>query len=219
MRIYLKLSSNQSLVPYNYQLNLVGTLHKWLGKNKEHDQLSLYSFSWLRGGKNVSGKGLTFNDGADWFISAHSQDLAKKLINSIISDPVIAFGLCVEAIDIRETPIFRSGTRFYLGSPVLIKRNFGSITKHFTYMENASDLYLTETLHHKLERAGLSTEGAEICFDRSHPTAKTKLSTYRQIQNKVNYCPIFLHGTPEQMGFAWDTGIGNSTGIGFGSLI
>ncbi|GAB4499819.1 MAG: CRISPR-associated endoribonuclease Cas6 [Saprospiraceae bacterium] len=218
MRIYLKLSQNKEVVPFDHQVNLVGALHKWLGKNDVHDQLSFYSMSWLRGGREFGKNGLVFPNGADWFISAHDTDLIKKLVNGILDDPKIAFGMKVVEVTLRKTPAYESGSRFYLGSPVLVKRNLGERQKHFTFDETETDALLTETFHFKLSKAGLPVAGAVARFDRDHPAAKTKLSTYRGIQNKVNYCPVILEGSPEQIGFAWDVGVGNSTGIGFGSL-
>ena len=69
MRIYLHLSPNRELVPFNYQQSLVGAFHRWLGENELHDEISLYSLSWLQGG--VAGKeGLDFPQGATFCIRA-----------------------------------------------------------------------------------------------------------------------------------------------------
>lgn len=218
MRIYLKLSKNTELVPFDHQVNLVGALHKWLGENNLHDALSLYSLSWLRGGKGVGASGLNFPNGADWFISAHDTELIKKVANGILDDPQIAFGIKATEVTLRETPIYPSGSRFYLGSPALVKRNLAEQQKHYTFDETEADALLTETFHFKLAKAGLPTAGAVARFDRKHPAAKTKISIYRNIKNRVNYCPVIIEGSPEQIGFAWDVGVGNSTGIGFGAL-
>lgn len=218
MRIYLKLSKNTEPVPYDHQINLVGALHKWLGWNDVHDQISLYSMSWLRGGRGIGQNGLVFPNGADWFISAHDTDLIKKITSGILDQPQIAFGMKVVEITLRDTPEYESGSRFLLGSPVLVKRNSDEGQMHFTYSQLETDALLTETFQHKLSKAGLSKEGAEVRFDREYPNAKTKLSTYKNISNKVNYCPVIIEGSPEQIGFAWNVGVGNSTGIGFGSL-
>ena len=63
MRIHLKTTANDKLVPFDYQKYLVGTLHKWLGTNTEHDLMSLYSFSWLYGSVKEKDK-LNFPKGA-----------------------------------------------------------------------------------------------------------------------------------------------------------
>ena len=46
MRIYLRTTPNDVIVPFDYQQKIVGTIHKWLGNNEIHDKISLYSFSW-----------------------------------------------------------------------------------------------------------------------------------------------------------------------------
>jgi CRISPR-associated endoribonuclease Cas6 len=174
--------------------------------------------SWLSGGKATGNKGLEFSNGAQWFISAFDEDLIKKIISGVMIDPDVTFGMKVTDITIRETPEFIAETRFFLGSPVLVKRNLNEKQRHFTYLEPDTDVFLTETIQHKLALAGLSPDGISIRFDRSDSRAKTKLVTYRGVHNKANYCPVIINGTPEQIGFAWNVGIGNSTGIGFGSL-
>ena len=49
MRLHIITTSNTTIVPFNYQQKLIGTVHNWLGKNELHDKISLYSFSWLKG--------------------------------------------------------------------------------------------------------------------------------------------------------------------------
>ena len=37
MRIHISTTKNTSLVPFDYQQKLVGTIHKWIGNNSIHD--------------------------------------------------------------------------------------------------------------------------------------------------------------------------------------
>ena len=60
MRIYLRTTPNDVIVPFDYQQKIVGTIHKWLGNNEIHDKISLYSFSWLLGGNMIVDKVITF---------------------------------------------------------------------------------------------------------------------------------------------------------------
>ena len=49
MRIYLKLSSNQKIIPFNYQELLTGVIHKWIGESNEyHGKTGQFSFSWIQ---------------------------------------------------------------------------------------------------------------------------------------------------------------------------
>lgn len=218
MRIHLKLSPTRTIVPYNYQQNLVGAFHQWLGKNTVHDEgHSLYSLSWLAGGYGTKA-GLKFEGGATWFISAPDSSLLKKVISGIQEKPEIAFGLNVEEIIIQETPQFSNYAKFYLASPVLIKRKIGGDTIHFAYNDDHVDKLLTLTLKSKLLKAELESEEVSVAFDRSYPKPKTVVSTYNNIKNKANYCPVILEGSPKAIAFAWEVGVGNSTGIGFGAI-
>jgi CRISPR-associated endoribonuclease Cas6 len=67
-------------------------------------------------------------------------------------------------------------------------------------------------------KAGLQDNTLDIRFDTSYSGAKTKLISYGKIKNRVSVCPIIIKGTPETKAFAWNVGVGNSTGIGFGAL-
>lgn len=175
--------------------------------------------SWLNGAKSADNQGLNFPHGARWFISAHNTDFIKKVVEGVINDPTVAYGMEVTELTLGETPHFEGRTRFIVGSPVLVKRTFETEQHHYTFQEREADELLTQTLRHKLNIAGLPDEGVTVQFDRSSPAAKTKVAAYRSISNKVNYCPVIIEGTEEQLGFAWNVGVGNSTGIGFGSLI
>jgi len=218
MRIHLLLSKNSKRVPFNYQSFLTGALHKWLGKdNKEHGELSLYSFSWLNKAQ-IQKDGFDFPNGTSWFISSYDDSFIKKLIESIQVDPSICFGLTVKEIIIQENPVFKNNEIFKTASPVFIKRNTPDGIKFYYHNDPQSSAWMTETLKHKLEKAGLEKNNVEVSFDQSYTKATVKVSDYNGIKNKANICPVIIKGTPEQLAFAWNVGIGNSTGIGFGAL-
>ena len=84
-------------------------------------------------------------------------------------------------------------------------------------MKDLYDKYLK--LHHKMELAGLPyDESLDIRFELDYQNKKTKMLKYRGIYNRANLCPVIIEGKPETKAFAWNVGIGNSTGIGFGSI-
>ena len=217
MRIHLKTTSSEETIPFNYQPLLTGALHKWLGKNEFHDDLSLYSFSWLQGGESNK-YGLKFENGAYFFISAHDNSLIKSIIEGVQNDPFIANGLKVTEIIMQENPDFKEQQVFFAASPVLIKRTENDKINHYSFNNSISDKYLTETLKHKLREAGLSDNNLFVGFDRTSEKAKTKVIYYNNIGNKANLCPVIVKGTPEQLAFAWNVGVGNSTGSGFGAI-
>lgn len=218
MRVHLKLTPNRTLIPFDHLPSVVGAIHKWLGVNALHDAPSLYSFSWLAGGKsNVHG--LNFPNGASFFISSFDDRLVRQLIRGIKEDPTLNFGLVVREVILQETPDFGSKAYFKVASPVLAKRRIEEGEKHFLYNEPETDSLLTQTLQTKLREAGLRTEGVSVRFDRDYPLAKVKKVNYKRIGNKASLCPVIVEGSPQQVAFAWNVGIGSSTGIGFGALI
>lgn len=217
MRIILKISPNEKTVPFNYQKYLVGSFHKWLGKNHVHDDVSLYSLSWLQGGEKVNG-GLDFTHGSEWSISAFDTSILKSLVQNIQIDPQINFGMSVKDIVIMENPQFETKQKFYLNSPVFVKRNLGDRIHYYLFQDQESDKLMTQTLQTKLKKAGLNHDGVSVSFDRSYHSAKTKMIDYNGIGCKASMCPVIVEGSAEQVVFAWNVGIGNSTGIGFGAL-
>lgn len=218
MRLIIKLSATKSLINFNYQPLLTSCIHKWMGKdNTQHGNVSLYSFSWLQN-VDVVNDGIKVKDGSFFFISFYDTDLLKTVLKNIINEPEMFSGARVLDIQIRETPHFYEKERFFLASPVLIKRFDEEKNTHYTFADSNTEELLTETLITKAKLAGLNTNNLKVYFDKEYPNPKTKIISYKGIQNKVNICPIIIEGSPEIIAFAWDVGIGNSTGIGFGAL-
>jgi len=218
MRIYLHLSKNKELIPFNYQLFLTGSLHKWMGKdNIEHGEVSLYSFSWLQN-VDATKTGINLKRGSYFFISAYDEALIKMVMKGIMTDPSVCFGSFVSAVDVEETPNFSAAQRFSIASPVLVRRFEGEKDNHIVYHDERASDYLTETMQRKLTLAGLPANDIKVSFDKNYQNPRTKVITYKGIGNRANLCPVIVEGTPEQVAFAWDVGVGNSTGIGFGAL-
>jgi CRISPR-associated endoribonuclease Cas6 len=70
-----------------------------------------------------------------------------------------------------------------------------------------------------MKLAGLSEDSSlRIQFDTSAVGIRTKLIDYRGIKNRVSLCPVIVEGKPETQVFAWNVGLGSSTGIGFGAI-
>src|SRR5690606_25743308 len=98
MRIYLKLSAANQLLPFNYQPFLTGTFHKWLGaENAAHGKASLYSFSWLQN-IGITKSGVQIREGSYFFIGAYDAALIKKLIQGIQEQPEVCFGAVVQEV-------------------------------------------------------------------------------------------------------------------------
>jgi CRISPR/Cas system endoribonuclease Cas6 (RAMP superfamily) len=67
-------------------------------------------------------------------------------------------------------------------------------------------------------RFGDADKKVRISFDREFVNPKIKLVCIKNIQHHASVCPVIIEGTPEAVQFAWNVGIGNSTGSCFGSL-
>jgi CRISPR-associated endoribonuclease Cas6 len=221
MRLYFSLSANQEPVPFAYQHYLVGAFNKWLGRNQLHDQISLYSLSWLYGGYAENGA-VHFPRGAEWIISLHDESLVPRLIEGALRHPEVCCGMKAIKITQQETPDFGGFYAFKTGSPVLAKsKNINGRVKHFVYSDAEADAVLTATLRHKMDQAELADihKDVRVRFDRGFAQARTKLITFKGIKNRVSVCPIIVEGTPTAVQFAWTVGAGHSTGSGFGFLL
>lgn len=219
MRIHIRTSPNTEPITFDYQQKLVGTVHKWIGPNNIHDNISLYSFSWLMGA-DVLENTLEFKDGATFFISFYDENIVKGIIRSILNDPMMFGGLTVTDMQVDGNPDFSNRETFYCASPIFIKRRLADgKTKQFSYNDANSGKYLRETLVSKMRKAGLEEdESLEIEFDLSYVKKRQKLIRYHGIGNKANLCPVIIKGKNETKLFAWNVGIGNNTGIGFGAI-
>ena len=213
------ISPNIDPVPFDYQQKLVGVIHKWIGENDIHDKLSLYSFSWLRGGKK-EGDALSFPKGASFFISFYDADILRRMICSIRNLPAVFCGMYVTDITIEDDPDLSSRDEFYCGSPIFIKRRLGTgEIKQYIYDDEHTGDLMKETLVSKMRAAGLVEDPTlDIRFDTSASGKKTKLVRYHGISNRASICPVIINGKPGTKLFAWNVGIGSCTGIGFGSI-
>ncbi len=217
MRLYFKLSPTKQIVPFNYQYYLLGKLHHWLGQNEYHDKLSLYSFGWLSGGE-PGGGGLKFKSNSNWFVSFWDEEMGKQLLYASMKDPSFIFGMNVIDITINETTQFTNHETFTLSSPILIRNyNDNKSASHLTFRDLLSDELMTATMKRKLSTANIDTD-ISIKFDRNYHNARTKLVTINGIENRANMCPIIVDGNPESIKFAWNVGVGHSTGSGFGAI-
>jgi CRISPR-associated endoribonuclease Cas6 len=218
MRLYLILSKNNKIIPFNYQHLLTGVIHKWIGEqNEEHGKPSLYSFSWLQN-TSASGNGINLTHSSYFFISAYDEQLIKKITKGILADPYAFCGSRIIDVQITQTPEFSNEERFVLNSPVLVRKKEGEKVRHVTFKDEDFNALLTENLISKLKKTGLDANGVKVKLDSSYPFPQTKLVDYKGIKNKTTLAPVIIKGNPEQIAFAWAVGLGNSTGIGFGAI-
>ncbi len=223
MRIYIKTTENRQTISYVHQHQLTGALHKWIGRNNIHDDISLYSYSRLQGAKNVNG-GLDFPQGATFFISCWDNKLVKMLVAGIQESPEMFLGMKVTEIILQENPDLKEKTLFHIASPIFIQRNVNKDKKKFYFFDDPeSPELMKETLETKMKAAGLEVdETLKIHFDQNYQQKGTKKIDYKRgdqvIEIRASWCPVIIEGRSKTKQFAWNVGIGNSTGIGFGAI-
>lgn len=217
MRLHFYLTPNTQTVPFDYQHFLIGVFHKWMKWNKIHDEISLFSLSWLQGAKMIK-DGFNFPKGARWFVSFWDDEIGRQLLLSALKELDVCCGMKVKEIQIQDTPNFGKKEKFTTASPIFIRKyDDNRKAKHLTTKDEDVDLYLTATLKKKMKSVGLDYE-AKVSFDKNHFTPKTKLVKINGIENKANFCPVIIEGDSEAISFAWNVGIGHSTGCGFGAI-
>lgn len=229
MRLYFALSPNAEAVPFDYQHKLTGVFHKWLEDNALHDKISLYSLSWLGGGRAVGGH-LDFPRGAQWFVSFFEEQYAEQLVRGALRDPSMFCGMRVESIRQQSTPDFGTQHRFKAASPIFVKGKTpadGTHPHHYLWHEPEADEIMTATLIHKMDEANREAETEifdatdkqiKIRFDRDYPSPKIKLVRIKHTNLKASVCPVIIEGTNKALKFSWNVGAGNGTGSCFGSL-
>ena len=128
-------------------------------------------------------------------------------------------GMVVEDVTIEEDPDLTYQEHFNIASPILIKRPSESGTTEYLFDNPDCGKLMEETLRTKMKITGLpDDETLHIEFDLSYAKKKTKLVWYGDISNRANICPVIIQGTNLTKQFAWNVGLGNCTGIGFGSI-
>jgi len=229
MRFHFTLSPNTEPVSFAYQHRLTGVFNKWLENNDLHDKISLYSLAWLDGSRRVRNK-LEFKSGAKWFVSFYEDEYAKRLVSGALRDPEMFCGMSVVKIEQQTTPDFGEKYTFKVAGPVFVKGKQpanGEHPHHYLYCEPESGAHLTATLIHKMDEANRQaneirfTEAdkqVKVSFDREFQNPKIKLVRIKDIDIKASICPVIVEGTSKAVQFAWNVGVGNGTGICFGSL-
>ncbi len=225
MRFYYRTTKPKQEVVLGYKHLVAGFIHQRFPagvdeKNELHDTLSLYSVSNLEGSILNAKKSLDFPDGASFFLSFHDEDLGKTFTQNVIAKPDFIAGMVITDIQTQPTPDFPDSTRFSVAAPVLVKKFDGTSIRHLTFDNPEANDVMTKTLQTKLRAAGLDAhaESVRVRFDTGYAGAKTKLVDIHGIKNRANVCPVIVEGTPEAVAFAWNVGVGHSTGAGFGAL-
>ncbi len=218
MRLHINLTKNKEVIPYNYQQLITGVIHKWLGKNNNiHGSNIKFTFSWLLNTKATK-EGISLKENSSFFISAYNEVIIRKILDGLLKDPEMFYGVNVKDVVIQHTPNFESSTTFFLASPILLKVKEDNNIKHLTYKDENFEKELTNNLKRKLDFEGIDSSNLSVKLAPNTHYRSTKLVTYKGIKNRTTLAPILISGNEQQIKYAWCVGLGNSTGIGFGAL-
>lgn len=217
MRLHIKCSKSDSIVDFNHQHLIAEAVHDWLKVDEKDAELALYSFSMLTNGRGSNGA-LKFSHGTSFYISAHGNFMHQRIIEGIEDDPELFSGISANEVKIVEEPDFSDQEIFQVASPIFIKRKIKNNIKHVTYKSEKAGLYLTETLKAKMKEVGMSDDTLEISFVNNYQGAKERLVNYNGQPHKASWCPVIIKGKVETKLFAWQVGLGDYTGLGFGAL-
>ena len=225
MRFTIRLTANTETIPYNYYYKLAGIFHAWLGPNELHDLMSLYNVGSLFDTRVKTGaNGLDFTQGADWVLGIYNEEIAERLIAGLLLKPFEFYGMRIQNVKRQEPPKFESSRVYYWASAPILTRwtaEKGESREHLVYDDPRSTIALTNTLKHKADEAGLTQywkNSSHVAFDDRYPKAKTKLIQVKNTENRANLCPVIVDAHEKIQHLSWVVGVGESTGIGFGSL-
>lgn len=230
MKLKIEFTRNTELVPFNYVGNLNGYLHKVLGdKNGYHDSLSLYSSSFLHGGRMSQGKNtnyLEFSRGATWYVSSPDKEFISRFIMNLYNNLDFAFGMKLKnatVVDYKLKDVDRYV--FKTKSPVLIKqKDENRKNVYYTFEDDkkvVSDL-LNNLMLKKLTSYGIEAadDDFNISLDDSYEKKKIRWIQLKTVGNKTSVCPVIVETSRKDIAdFIYNVGVGHSTGAGFGFLL
>jgi CRISPR-associated endoribonuclease Cas6 len=229
MKLKIDFSPNTKVVPFDYISKLNGYLHNVLGeKNKYHDDISLYSTSFLHNGKiSKDKKSLYFKNGAVWYVSSPDNKFIADFISNIYNHLDFAFGMKLLSVNKIDDVSYDLSNKyiFYTKSPILLKgKDTSGILKniYYTYDDEISSDIMKDIVINKSSKMGYNfkREDFNLYFNTSYINKKIKFINVKGIINKSSACPVVLETSNKDIvDFVYNVGVGHSTGSGFGFLL
>jgi CRISPR-associated endoribonuclease Cas6 len=224
MRLRVTLAVERSVrIPIDHHDLLRGVVYHWLSASDEefaqktHDEgyvggtrnVKLFTFSLLRIPRHLrrldpSSGIMTISPGSvEWWISSPIEDFLKHEVQGLLTQGQgVRIGdalFRIAAVEAAPSPVFSPETRFTFSEAV--RRNL--IRKY-------------ELLHGKPPTDDTLT--LEFAQDYVTERRPTKLRTIRGIQIRGVEAPLTLRGSTELMQIAWECGLGEKNGCGFGMI-
>jgi CRISPR-associated endoribonuclease Cas6 len=222
MRIKINFTPNNEVVPISNQQNINSYIHRCLGRNNQyHDSKSDYCISHLYGGKLCDDKKtLNFENGGIIIITSKNETFLNTIIKGIMLNPELKWGMKFKSIDFISEEFQDGWNHFFTLSPFIIKEysEMGKYTFLTLDDENFDDK-VTEHVKRKLLKMDdtLNLNDFKISISK---TGKEKIKQIfvKNVVNKANQCNISIFCSSKIAEMIYNTGIGQSTGSGFGTI-
>lgn len=217
MRLKIKLTKSEKLLPINNQSIVNGFIHKLIGKNnKYHNTYSNYCISSLRGGKFVGDNKISFKNGGYIVISTSDNELLNKILLGILEYKDFYLDIMVSGFEyLPDEDYFNGYNHFRTLTPILLKDKSG----FHTINDNDFVEHLTIQTKRKLSKYNpkLNLDDFKIEI-KKHDRHKVKKVLIKNVINKASQCHLDIYCTKGVAKALFDIGIGNSTGSGFGMI-
>lgn len=217
MRIKFLLSGTDKALPINNQHIVNSFIHRVIGPNNEHhDSQSIYSVSSLYGGKWIKGtKSISFVNGGYITISSLNKDFLDSIILKIYKTP-FHLDIKVVGMEFIEETFYNGWNHFATLSPFLIKE---SDKRFLTLKDDNFEYKVKQYLINKLRKMDSTLDLSD--FDVKIPQNKgnkVKCVFVKSVPNFANQCHISIRCNKKVANLLYNTGIGKSTGSGFGTI-
>lgn len=221
MRIKIKLSKTDKMLPINNQHIVNSFIHRALGKdNKYHDSISNYCVSSLRGGKWIKGtSNISLSNGGYIVVSSMDNEFMDKIILGVLSTPFYQ-DIKVDGFEFIEEKFHNGWNNFATLSPFIIRERKSDGRNHFvTLRDDDFTEKVQQHIKRKVSKANptLNTQNIKVEV-KEHSKHKVKRILIKNVTNFANQCQISIYCDRKVAELLYNIGIGQSTGSGFGTI-
>jgi CRISPR-associated endoribonuclease Cas6 len=221
MRIKIIFSKPTSEVPLQNQELVVSYLHKCLGRNNEyHNKPSKYCITSILGGsllKDSLSLDFSSSDGPYIFVTSEDSEFFNKLMLGLFANSDFGFGMKVVDVQTVCSTSFNGYNIFKAITPIVLKEKGGK--RYLSIKDEGYEELLKAHTMNKLSKAipGIDLSGFNLEVMKNLPN-KVKKSMYKQTLMTATICSVKITCNKKIAEFIFNNGLGQSTGIGFGSM-
>lgn len=223
-RIKVNFTPNKERVPVDHYEYVTGYIHKVLGEgNPYHGGPSDYSFSpILWGERNDDGKTLSFKN-PYIIISSIDEVFMEKMITELPNHDHLGFGMKRLGMFPINEEFMTGWNHFFLLSPFILNEYIGHNKTRFVTLKDDGREVLAKKLREQMKRK-LSKVDPTLNLGNfdvhipDHPAHNSVPVKYNRIINFANKCKVSVRCSEKVAKIIYHLGIGQSTGIGFGSV-